>query len=82
MKKALRTLIALVVATAMIGGGFAGTAAAQDTITDTSLVELDGNIANPVTSIAVNALNLGGEQSIGADVGGDYGVGDNFGITN
>ncbi|WP_225334457.1 hypothetical protein [Halomicrobium urmianum] len=79
MNKALRTLLALVVATAMVGGGFAGTAAAQDTITDTSLVELNGNIANLVTSIAVNALNLGGEQSIGADVGGNYGAGDVLG---
>ncbi|WP_226010067.1 hypothetical protein [Halomicrobium salinisoli] len=78
MKKALRTLLALVVATAMVGGGFAGTAAAQETITDTDLVDLNANIGNPITSVAVNAVNLGGDQTATSDVKADYSAGDTF----
>ncbi|WP_226010065.1 hypothetical protein [Halomicrobium salinisoli] len=78
MKKALRTLLALVVAAAMIGGGFAGTAAAQETITDTDLVDANVNALNPVTSAAANVINLGGDQTAVSDVKADYDAGDTF----
>ncbi|WP_226010066.1 hypothetical protein [Halomicrobium salinisoli] len=78
MKKALRTLLALVVAAAMVGGGFAGTAAAQETITDTDGLEVNANVLNPVTSAAVNAINVGGDQTATSDVKADYSAGDTF----
>lgn len=86
MKKALRTLLALVVAAAMIGGGFAGSAAATDdynTISDDDLVDLNANVGNPVTSVAVNAGNIGsGDQTAVSDVNADYSAGDDLVIND
>lgn len=68
MKKAIRILLALTVATMIAGGAFAGSAAAttaQDTqiIEDNDLIDADANALNVNTATSASAVNVGGDQT-------------------
>lgn len=81
MKNSLRILIACAVATMFIGGGLAGSAAAQDTnfISDDDLVDVNVNAGNPTTALAVNAGNVGsGDSSAAALAESDQNAGDSY----
>lgn len=78
MKRAIRLLIALTVAVTLVGGAFAGSAAAQQTISDDDLVDVQVNAGNPTTAVAANGANLGGSQSATAIAQSNQDVGDDF----
>ena len=81
MKKALRILIALVVATTVIGGAFAGNVAASDqtnVISDNDLVDAQVNAGNPTTATAVSAANFGSGNDAIAVADSDQNAGDQY----
>ena len=85
MKKALRILLALVVATTVIGGAFAGNVAAQDQsneISDNDLLDLQVNAGNPTVSTAVSAANFGNNNDAVAVAESDQNAGDQYNQIN
>ena len=78
MKRAIRLLIALTVAVTLVGGAFAGSAAAQQTIDDNDLVDVQVNAGNPTTAVAANGANFGGSQTATAIAQSNQDAGDDF----
>ncbi len=78
MKRAIRLLIALTVAVTLVSGAFAGSAAANNTIDDTDLVDVEVNAGNPTTAVAANGANFGGSQNAVAIAQSNQDAGDDF----
>ena len=85
MKKALRILLALVVATTIIGGAFAGNVAAQDqtnAISDNDAFDVQANALNPTTATSVSLLNAGSGNDAVAIAKSDQNAGDQYNQIN
>ena len=88
MKNALRILIALVVATTVIGGAFAGNVAAagdqsdsgdqSNYISDNDLVDAQVNAGNPTLATSVSAANFGNDNDAIAVADSDQNAGDQY----
>ncbi len=78
MKKSIRIMLALAVAVTLVGGAFAGSAAADNVIDDRDAVDTEVNAGNPTTAVAANGVNVGGSQNAAAIAASNQNAGDDF----
>lgn len=78
MKKTIRIMLALAVAVTLVGGAFAGSAAAQQAISDDDGIDAQVNADNPTTAVAANGVNVGGSQNAAAIAASNQDVGDDY----